>query len=167
MEKAIKIPSKKNPKWKELLNGKLEISFNNFFFQKKVTQLIDLSSREIITINNAIDELYTLCGKFCNAQGMYEDLTQIFGENNIVVEEIENTETTTITKKKKAITKLELKETLTSKEDEIKQSKELINKLQEENALLIKKYESLKKGLDTLKNLNPKKEKKVKTFMFF
>jgi tRNA nucleotidyltransferase/poly(A) polymerase len=167
MEKAIKIPSKKNPKWKELLNGKLDITLNNFFLQKKVNQLIDLSSREIITINNAIDELYTLCGKFCNAQGMYEDLIQIFGKDNIIVKEIENIEAATIIIKKKAITKLELKEILVSKDEEIEKSKALIEKLQEENVLLIKKYESLKKGLDTLKNLNPKKEKKVKTFMFF
>jgi hypothetical protein len=167
MAKAIKIPSKKNPKWNELLSGKLDITLNNFFFEKKVYQLIDLSSREIITINNAIDELYTLCGKFCSAQGMYEDLIQIFGKENITVVETKDVEKTVLGKKKKITTKLELKAILTSKDEELKKSKEIIEKLKEENTLLIKKYESLKKGLDTLKNLNPKKEKKRKTFMFF
>ena len=56
---------------------------------------------------------------------MYDDLTQIFGKDNIIIEETKNTEPTRIAKKKKAITKLEIKEMLTSKEMEIEQSKEL------------------------------------------
>ncbi len=73
------IPDKSNEKWADLIQGKLNVSLKNFFFQMKVTQLRTLFNEGKISLDDAIDDAYNLCIKFSNAKNMSNDIEAIFG----------------------------------------------------------------------------------------
>ena len=172
MQKRYSIPPRSNTKWKALLNGEIDISLKNFFFQMKVTQAKHQIKNGIIPIDTAIDDIVTLCKKFSKAKHMQEDLEAIFGEDLIADTALNNNEDgkkeafeqeNDIADLNKKITFF--KNALEEKTKNLKEKEKLILTLQEEVILHKRKYDLLLNGIDKIKE--SKAEQKNKNWSFF
>ena len=74
------IPPKDRPEWKNILNPESNIELNNFVLQMKITQAKKDIKKGKKTIDNAVDEIYSLCQKY--ALAVKQDMEMIFNEKN-------------------------------------------------------------------------------------
>jgi len=72
------IPTKDRPEWKSLLNPESKIVLNNFVLQMKITQAKKDIVKGKMTIEKAVDEIYSLCQKY--ALAVKHDMDMIFNE---------------------------------------------------------------------------------------
>ncbi len=72
------IPDKNRSEWKELLSGQRKISCHNVFLQMKINQIKNLLEASHVTMDEALDEFYTLCTQFIDAPGVEDDIKRIF-----------------------------------------------------------------------------------------
>jgi len=70
------IPPKDRPEWKSLLNPDNNIELNNFVLQMKITQAKKDIKKGKKTIENAVDEIYSLCLKY--ALAVKQDMDMVF-----------------------------------------------------------------------------------------
>ncbi len=155
MQNKYSIPPRSNPKWKALLNGEIDISLKNFFFQMKVTQVKNQIKNGILPIDTAVDDIVTLCKKFRSARHMKDDLEAIFGKDLVISTVVErnsdykNEPNEDIADLNKKITFF--KNALEKKTKDLKEKEKLILSLQEEVVLQKRKYEVLLNGVDKIK----------------
>jgi len=70
------IPSKDRPEWKNLLSPDSHIVLNNFVLQMKITQAKKDIKKGKKTVDNAVDEIYSLCQKY--ALAVKQDMEMVF-----------------------------------------------------------------------------------------
>lgn len=176
------IPPIARKEWSTLLNGELNVSLRNFFFQMKVTQARTQINNGTVSMETAISDLHTLCGKFSKAKNMDEDMKSIFGAD--YMNEIEpipihiDLEKNIELKYEEEI--LFYKKALERKETIVQEKNNLIITLQEEVIFLKEKVSILYEGLkeieemqDEIKEENKnvvieeKVEKEAKAWSFF
>lgn len=77
-KKAYTIPPKEREEWKLIILGQLSHSFQNFVLQLKGNELNKKIIQGTLSLEQAIDDLYTLCEKYTLA--VQRDFKQIFKE---------------------------------------------------------------------------------------
>ncbi len=73
---AISIPPKDRPEWAKIISGDIEHPYRNYVLQTKIHQLHKEIGYKKITMNQAVDDLYSLCLKY--ALAVQPDFKQIF-----------------------------------------------------------------------------------------
>ncbi|MEA2042324.1 MAG: hypothetical protein U9N85_07205 [Bacteroidota bacterium] len=73
---ATTIPEKSRAEWKKIITGEIEHNYRNYVLQTKIHQMRKDVSKNKISIDNAIDDLYELCFKY--ALAVQIDFRQIF-----------------------------------------------------------------------------------------
>jgi hypothetical protein len=72
----ITIPPKTRPEWGKLITGQIEHQYQNYVLQTKTYQMHKDVKNGILSKEQAIDDLFTLCNKY--ALAVQNDFKQIF-----------------------------------------------------------------------------------------
>lgn len=64
---AVTIPSKNRPEWKQMIVGELNHQYRNYVLQTKIHQMRKDMKAGTLTIEQAVDDLYSLCSKYALA----------------------------------------------------------------------------------------------------
>lgn len=70
------IPPKNRPEWRKIIIGEIEYKYKNYVLQTKIHQMRKDIKAEILTIEQAVDDLYDLCSKY--ALAVQTDFKEIF-----------------------------------------------------------------------------------------
>ncbi len=70
------LPEKNRPEWKLLVKGDKDYPLRNFVLQMKVAQTAKDIKTGKVTIDKAVDEIYSLCKKYEKA--VHKDVETIF-----------------------------------------------------------------------------------------
>ena len=71
-----KIPSKDRKEWRDIVTGELHFEFESFALQMKINQIKRFIEFGTKTIDDGVDELYTLCEKYSVAT--MKDIKRVF-----------------------------------------------------------------------------------------
>ncbi len=74
------IPGKDRTEWQQLIRGKLNFKFKNYVLQLTVHQLYRDYNEAKIGLDEAVDQLHSLCSKYQLA--VNDDLKKIFKDYN-------------------------------------------------------------------------------------
>lgn len=70
------IPPKEKQEWKDLIKGKIKPDITSFSLQMKLNTLTKTYSKNLISLDSAVNELFELCEKY---EKIYKaDLDKIF-----------------------------------------------------------------------------------------
>lgn len=161
----MKIPSKSNPKWQELILNNESIQFKNLAFQMLITRTKERFNNNEIDEISAISLLYDFCVNNISGSKLQDDLKPIFNisESN-TFETNTNTQTKKITEdlnitKNQIVTKFEKTKKLAEKNSNNDQNEIKIDfNIETEREKLTKQLEALKIQFDeTQKSNNQKK----------
>jgi len=181
----MKIPPITRKEWRKLLNGELDVSLRNFFFQMKVTQARTQINNGTVSIETAINDLHILCTKFSKAKNMDEDMKSIFGADYMdekepipvhfdLQKDIDIKNIFSSLRYEREI--LFYKKALEKKENIVQEKNNLIVTLQEEVIFLKEKVSILYEGLKEIEAIKEEGEyvvveekvkKEEKTWSFF
>lgn len=70
------LPDKTRKEWKQLVTGEKQFSLKNFVLQMKVAQTAKDIKKGRISVEEAVNDIYTLCKKYDKAVG--KDVETIF-----------------------------------------------------------------------------------------
>lgn len=71
----VSIPPKDRVEWQKMITGEIEHKFRNYVLQMKVHHARREINENSITLEDAIESLYTLCQKYIYAvQNDFEDI---------------------------------------------------------------------------------------------
>ncbi len=70
------LPEKDRPEWRSLIKGKIDHNCSSFSLQMKINSLQRIYKMGLMKIDEAVDDLYSLCEKYENLYS--DDIKQIF-----------------------------------------------------------------------------------------